>query len=52
MPNERLSMSKLTQLIALQASNLSVRAVDRALGLSVGGSLEVFAGGARGGDFP
>jgi transcriptional regulator with XRE-family HTH domain len=29
-------MSKLKQLIALQASNLSVRAIARALGLSVG----------------
>lgn len=36
MPNERVSMSKLKQLIALQASNLSVRAIARALGLSVG----------------
>ena len=36
MPNERVSMSKLKQLIALQASNLSVRAMARALGLSVG----------------
>jgi transposase len=36
MPNERISMSKLKQLIALQASNLSVRAIGRALGLSVG----------------
>jgi predicted transcriptional regulator len=36
MPNERVSMSKLRQLIALQASNLSVRALARALGLSVG----------------
>src|SRR5207248_1021463 len=40
MPNERVSMSKLKQLIGLQASNLSVRAlaraVARALGLSVG----------------
>jgi transposase len=36
MPNERVSMSKLKQLIALQASNLSVRAIGRALGLSVG----------------
>jgi transposase len=36
MPNERVSMSKLKQLIALQASNLSVRATARALGLSVG----------------
>jgi len=36
MPNERISMSKLKQLIGLQASNLSVRALGRALGLSVG----------------
>jgi transposase len=36
MPNERISMSKLKQLIGLQASNLSVRALSRALGLSVG----------------
>jgi len=36
MPNERVSMSKLKQLIALQGSNLSVRALSRALGLSVG----------------
>jgi predicted transcriptional regulator len=36
MPNQRVSMSKLKQLIALQASNLSVRATARALGLSVG----------------
>ena len=36
MPNERVSMSKLKQLIALQTSNLSVRAMGRALGLSVG----------------
>jgi transcriptional regulator with XRE-family HTH domain len=36
MPNESVSMSKLKQLIALQASNLSVRAIARALGLSVG----------------
>src|ERR1700704_54527 len=36
MPNERISMSKLKQLIALQTSNLSVRALSRALGLSVG----------------
>jgi hypothetical protein len=35
MPNERVSMSKLKQLIGLQSSNLSVRAVSRALGLSV-----------------
>jgi len=37
MPNERISMSKLKQLIGLQASNLSVRALARTLGLSVGG---------------
>src|ERR1039457_2134175 len=36
MPNERISMSKLKQLIGLQASNLSIRALSRALGLSVG----------------
>ena len=36
MPNERISMVKLKQLIALQASNLSVRALSRAVGLSVG----------------
>ncbi len=36
MPNERISMSKLKQLIGLQASNLSIRALARALGLSVG----------------
>jgi predicted transcriptional regulator len=36
MPNERISMSKLKQLIGLQSSNLSVRAIGRALGLSVG----------------
>jgi hypothetical protein len=36
MPNERISMSKLKQLIGLQTSNLSVRALARALGLSIG----------------
>lgn len=36
MPNERISMSKLKQLIGLQTSNLGVRALGRALGLSVG----------------
>jgi DNA-binding transcriptional ArsR family regulator len=36
MPNERVSMSKLKQLIGLQSSNLSVRELSRALGLSVG----------------
>ena len=36
MPNERISMTKLKQLMGLQASNLSVRALARALGLSVG----------------
>jgi hypothetical protein len=36
MPNERISMSKLKQLIGLQSSNLSVRALVRAFGLSVG----------------
>ncbi len=36
MPNERISTSKLKQLIGLQSSNLSVRALARALDLSVG----------------
>jgi hypothetical protein len=36
MPNERISMSKLKQLIGLQSSNLGVRAMGRALGLSMG----------------
>jgi transposase len=36
MPNERISMSKLKQLIGLQASNLSVRALAGALSLSIG----------------
>src|ERR1700730_5463609 len=36
MPNERISMSKLKQLIGLQSSNLSVRALARGLGLSIG----------------
>jgi hypothetical protein len=36
MPNERVSMSKLKQLIGLQSSNLSVRGFARALRLSVG----------------
>jgi len=36
MPNERVSMSKLKQLIELQTSNLSIRALARALGWSVG----------------
>jgi hypothetical protein len=36
MPNERISMLKLKQLIGLQSNNLSVRALARALGLSVG----------------
>jgi hypothetical protein len=36
MPNERISMSKLKQVIGLQSSNLSVRALSRVLGLSVG----------------
>jgi hypothetical protein len=36
MPNESISMSKLKQLIGLQSSNLGVRALGRALGLSVG----------------
>ena len=35
MPNERISMSKLKELIGLQSSNLSDRALGRALGLSV-----------------
>jgi hypothetical protein len=34
MPNERISMSKLKQLIGLQSSNLRVRTMGRALGLS------------------
>src|SRR5437899_2635991 len=41
MPNERISISKLKQLIALQSSNLSVRALCRALGRSVGGSRNI-----------
>ncbi|HVZ36652.1 MAG TPA: IS21 family transposase [Polyangiaceae bacterium] len=36
MPNERISMSKLKQLIELQTSNLSVRELARALGLLIG----------------
>jgi hypothetical protein len=36
MPNERISMLKLKQLIGLQASKLSVRALSRAVGLSIG----------------
>jgi len=44
MPNERISMLKLKQLIGLQASNLSVRALARALGLSIGGGLKVTCG--------
>src|SRR5450755_4394312 len=36
MPNERISMLKLKQLMGLQSSNLRVRALARALGLSVG----------------
>ena len=36
MPNERISMSKLKQLIGLQSSNLSVLGLGRALDLSVG----------------
>ena len=36
MPNARISMSKLRQLIQLQTSNLSVRELSRALALSVG----------------
>ena len=47
MPNERISMSKLKQLIGLQSSNLSVRGLARALGLSVGAvSKYLRAGGA------
>ncbi len=34
--DERISMSKLKHLIGLQSSNLSVPALGRALGLSVG----------------
>lgn len=33
MPNERISMSKLKQLIGVQSSNLGVRGPARALGL-------------------
>jgi hypothetical protein len=33
MPNERISMSKLKQLIGLQASNLSIRALQNYLSL-------------------
>ena len=36
MPNARISMSKLKQIIQLQSSNLSVRDLSRALGMSVG----------------
>ncbi len=36
MPNERISMTKLKQLIGLQRSNLSVRELARALSLSIG----------------
>ena len=36
MPNERISRSKLKQLIRRQSSNLSVRVLERALGPSVG----------------
>ena len=36
MPNARISMSKLKQLIQLQSSNLSVRELSRALALSIG----------------
>jgi hypothetical protein len=43
MPNERISMSKLKQLIGLQSSNLGVRALGRALGLSVGAVSKYFA---------
>ena len=38
MPNERVSTSKLKQLIGPQSSNLSVRALSRALGLSATGT--------------
>lgn len=37
MPNERISMSKLKQLIGLQSSNLTVRELAGALSLSIGG---------------
>ena len=47
MPNERISMSKLKQLIGLQSSNLSVRALSRALGLSVGAVSKYLTGTAR-----
>ena len=47
MPNERVSMSKLKQLIGLQASNLSVRATGPSAGTVGRGGLEVPAGGAR-----
>ena len=36
MPNERISMSKLKQLIWLKNSNLSIRALARALDLLIG----------------
>lgn len=36
MPNEKISMSKLKQLIGPQTSNLGVRELGRALGLSIG----------------
>ena len=36
MPNARISMSKLKQIIQLQSSNLSVRDLSRALGMSIG----------------
>ena len=36
MPNARISMSKLKQIIQLQSSNLSVRELSRALSMSVG----------------
>ena len=42
MPNERISMLKLKQLIALQVSNLSPRGLARALGLSVGARFTIW----------
>jgi hypothetical protein len=44
MPNERISMSKLKQLIELQSSNLSVRALAR---LTFRGSRDAFPGNFR-----
>jgi hypothetical protein len=46
MPNERISMSKLKQLIGLQTSNLSVRALARALGCRLDGLEVPTRGGA------